>query len=420
MTSPKQPQPERQRDWYPYYAGFTEEFVSEILREYVAKDAAVLDPWNGSGTTTSACANRGLSSAGVDISPALTVIARARLVPRPVAESLPPLGEAIMEAAQRHTVDIAEEDMLEVWFHRNAVRRLRAIQSAIHSVISNVPNPPQSLNIVTAADRLPLLACFYYCALFSTTRDLLSRFRATNPTWLKDPQTSRHRISPSWKTMCEHFVRRTEFLAQRLTIERHESVATPVSVRTASAAELPFASETFAACVTSPPYATRIDYVKSVLPELAVLGATRADVKRLRQISMGSPVVKGVVADNAKLNSRYGRSILKKIGAHPSKGSRRYYLPWMSNYLKSLQRGLQEVARVVADDGAVCVVVQDSHYKEFHIDLQRVVVETMTSAGRSLASRSDYEARHHRARMNPRARRHLASRKNVESLLVFR
>ena len=83
MTSPKQPQPERQRDWYPYYAGFTEEFVSEILREYVAKDAAVLDPWNGSGTTTSACANRGLSSAGVDISPALTVIARARLVPTP-------------------------------------------------------------------------------------------------------------------------------------------------------------------------------------------------------------------------------------------------------------------------------------------------------------------------------------------------
>ncbi len=160
--------------------------------------------------------------------------------------------------------------------------------------------------------------------------------------------------------------------------------------------------------------------MKSVLPELAVLGATEADVRRLRQVSMGSPVVKGVVTDTAKLDTRYGRSVLRRIASHPSKGSRRYYFPWMSNYFKGLQRGLHEAARVVASDGAICVVVQDSHYKEFHIDLQKVVVETMASVGRSLKCRQNYEVRHHRAHMNPRARVHLDSRQNSESLLVFK
>ena len=421
MATPKQPQPERQRDWYPYYAGFTEHFVSELLTQHLRNVGSVLDPWNGSGTTTAVCAKRGLTSAGVDINPALTVIARARLTPRSILESLSPIGVEILEAAQRQHEDSHDaEDPLDVWMRRSAVRHLRSVQFAIHSVLSAVPDGPRPLRIGRLTDSLPLLACFYYCALFATTRDLLLGFRATNPTWQKSPKSSRHRIAPGWRRICKLFLRRTAYFSERLSIVENDSPEIPVLVRTASAASLPFQSGAYDACVTSPPYATRIDYVKSVLPELAVLGATQADVQALRQASTGSPVVKGVAVDNAKLDSRYGRSLLKKIESHPSKGSKPYYFPWMSNYFRSLQRGLHEVARVVANNGAICIIVQDSHYKALHIDLQQFVTQTMESTGRSLRVRQDYEVRRHRAWMNPRARRHLVNRHNSESLLVFR
>ena len=77
--SPKQPPDQRRRDWYPYYAGFTQRFVEALISEHLQDATFVVDPWSGSGTTTVACLKRGVASKGIDINPALTVIARARL-----------------------------------------------------------------------------------------------------------------------------------------------------------------------------------------------------------------------------------------------------------------------------------------------------------------------------------------------------
>ena len=52
LSSPKQPQPERQKDWYPYYAGYTTAFAAGVFEAYLSGAESVLDPWNGSGTTT--------------------------------------------------------------------------------------------------------------------------------------------------------------------------------------------------------------------------------------------------------------------------------------------------------------------------------------------------------------------------------
>ena len=49
LSSPKL---EGNASWYPYYAGYSESFVRDILREMAGSSTAmhVLDPWNGSGT----------------------------------------------------------------------------------------------------------------------------------------------------------------------------------------------------------------------------------------------------------------------------------------------------------------------------------------------------------------------------------
>ena len=64
---------------YRYYAGYSHSFVHDILSRW-PKHALVLDPWNGSGTTTSVAAESGLDCIGVELNPAMVVVARAALL----------------------------------------------------------------------------------------------------------------------------------------------------------------------------------------------------------------------------------------------------------------------------------------------------------------------------------------------------
>ena len=152
----------------------------------------------------------------------------------------------------------------------------------------------------TVADSLPLLACFFYSALFATVRDLLRRFRTTNPMWLKSPDSYRHRIATAWGTLSDVFLERVRYLADRLSLARELTSSNGAQFQTASAMCLPFPTGLFGAVLTSPPYATRIDYVRGTLPELAVLGADDAFLSALRKETTGSPVVAGSTGNQAE------------------------------------------------------------------------------------------------------------------------
>ncbi len=414
-TSPKQPQPEHRRDWYPYYAGYTSDFVAGVLSEHLT-DGRVLDPWNGSGTTTAVCAERNQEAVGIDLNPALTIIARARLTPSSVSESLHPLGMKIVELATGFNAPVADDDLLCTWMRKPSVAHVRALQRAIDDALC----PPSVSLGDRSVDILPVLACFYYTALFAAVRQLLRRFRATNPTWIRSPASFRHRAQPSGETIAEVFVVNVEKLSKRLTVPLRRQDTPAVTVLTGTANSIELGDNYFAGCVTSPPYATRIDYVKGVLPELAVLGLPSDDIDRLRRLMTGGPVVRGRGSQKARLRSPYGESVLRQIKRHPSKGSRSYYYPWMSKYLGGLEEGLLEVARVVEPDGAICVVAQGSHYKEIEVDLQRVILETLQAADRQLVYRQDFDVKHHMARINPRARKYVQNPRGYESLLIFR
>ena len=151
-----------------------------------------------------------------------------------------------------------------------------------------------------------------------------------------------------------------------------------------------------------------------------MLGADEEYVERLRLVCTGSPKVKGVVSSCEPIQSCSADHLLRAIEGHPSKGSRSYYRPWMANYLRSLQAGLIETHRVVRPDGAVCVVVQDSYYKEIHIDMQGIVAETLAAAGRAVMARHDYPAPNPRRQQHSGHLSHRAKRPSTESLLVFR
>lgn len=421
LASPKQPSPTRKRDWYPYYAGFTEEFVQGVIAEYLADADAVLDPWSGSGTTAVVAARAGISSVGIDINPALTVIARARIAPCDSRDENLELLEQILGRAATLDPHPRSIDPLRRWMKADAVARVRAVQEAIHLTVRDSIPMPVCGSVVAEVDRLSPSVCLFYTALFGAMRHLLRRFRATNPMWLKDPPTYRNKLGTSWRSLETLCRQEFAFLQDRLTLDSTSHAAVEVGLETGSATSLRFPYRHFGGVLTSPPYATRIDYVKGTLPELAVLGADNTLLASLRQATTGTPVVAGRPEgqSSTEIVSRYGRAVREAIEQHPSKGSKHYYVPWIHNYMLGLQAGLAEAVRTVVPEGRICVVVQDSYYKAFHIDTQRIVTETLEALGRPLAGRTNFPASAALSRMNPRAARYLKTRKNVESLLVF-
>lgn len=68
--------------WYRYYAGYSAGFVEQALQESAATAKLVLDPWNGTGTTTVVAASKNVPAIGFDVNPALVVVSRARLLER--------------------------------------------------------------------------------------------------------------------------------------------------------------------------------------------------------------------------------------------------------------------------------------------------------------------------------------------------
>ena len=417
--SPKQPTARRLRDWYPYYAGFTERFVNAVIDDYLQESESVVDPWSGTGTTTVACLRRGIESRGVDINPVATVIARARLNARSARQSLLNTARSLVEEAQTARPCDDTDDLLGLWMVGAGVGEIRALVRAIRE---NLSAPAEGLPTGDAlrTDCLSHSACFLYTVCFGVVRSLLGRYGTTNPTWIKSPSTARNRISPGRHTVRELFAQHAADLADRLSLTDTQADWSVSPFQTGSAATTGYEPHAFDAAITSPPYATRVDYVRGSLPELAVLGADEEYVEHLRLACTGSPRVRGVPPSSEPIHSRSATDLLPAIEQHPSKGSRSYYRPWMANYLRSLQAGLLETHRIVRPDGVICVVIQDSYYKEIHIDMQGIVTETLQAAGRALVARHDYPA------PNPRRRQHngdglrTVKRPSTESLLVFR
>ena len=196
LTSPKQPPAEHLKDWYPFYAGFTSAFVTDVFECYLQSARSVVDPWNGSGTTTAVAAVRNVTSMGIDINPALSVVARARLTPKSIADSLAPIAADIAAAAERTTPTNRESDPLLVWLGPTATNEIRRLQRAIHVVTAadNALEVDLYMGEESAPSRLPLITAFFYSVLFAATRDLLRPFRGSNPTWMVAPSSPHKRL----------------------------------------------------------------------------------------------------------------------------------------------------------------------------------------------------------------------------------
>jgi hypothetical protein len=180
--------------FFPYYAGYPELFARELLKSAkLPRGAVVLDPWNGSGTTTYTATLRGLNSIGIDLNPVMIIVARARLLPPSEADHLRPLAATILLHARSAPPTLQPDDALLGWFDPATAAFVRGIEQNIRrSLVGSMTKSPDGVHL----DRISGTAATLYVALFAACRRLVAPFRSSNPTWLRAPKANDARIVP--------------------------------------------------------------------------------------------------------------------------------------------------------------------------------------------------------------------------------
>lgn len=369
--------------WYPYYAGYSPGFVADMagyLQVDKQADAIVLDPWNGSGTTTAVCSQRGILSAGFDLNPAMVVVARARMLDRAISSSLVPLLDALINRAKNVTCSSAREP-LRAWFNEGAAGRLRAFDLAIRELLV-------AKDSSFDASQLSPLASFFYVMLFRLVRKAVKAGSVSNPTWTKQIFEDHARVRLTWRQIEETL--RADLASIQL-VERAEASRQAVGhLAVADSRSLPLADESVDVVITSPPYCTRIDYAVATRVELAALGLGENTVDALRREMLGTTVA--VAASEEAALPPLVSSLIDRISAHPSKASGTYYRRTTEDYFHKLRDSLAEVSRVAKHDASLVLVVQDSYYKDVHIDLARCTEAILAELGFTLRQRWDYQS----------------------------
>ena len=398
ISCPKLPP---QSSGYRYYAGYSRSFVYDILSRW-PKQALVMDPWNGSGTTTTVAAEAGLQCLGIDLNPAMVVIARSALLSKQDASVIRRQANGL-RCLRLTTESIASDDPLLEWLDRSSVARIRGVQNFL---VGSTRFTHTAISDITPVE------AYWLTVIFDTVRRATKAWRSSNPTWMKS-----RRQTPPAKLLWRPTVRAMYDQVVTMT-----PTPTPATSRVILGSSTDLATYRINPDLTlgSPPYCTRIDYAVATRVELSVLGYDRAEQSSLRRQLMGTTTVPRVLESPTCAIGETATKILDAIADHPSKASRTYYLKWLSQYMSAYGMSIAQVASITARDGTIGLVVQDSFYKELHIDLPRITIEIMRENGWLLHRAYTFGPRRTLAHINPRA---IAYRKNAnpeEHALFFR
>ncbi|MCU1222033.1 MAG: hypothetical protein JWQ42_126 [Edaphobacter sp.] len=423
ITNPKRRRKVLGREsWYSYYAGFSEDFAKSIITSAsLPKDGSVLDPWNGSGTTTSAASGFGFNSFGFDINPVSVVLARGRLFARGDIQSVEPLCKAIrINATRQKRKWPGIEEPLDAWFTAESSSAIRALDLSIRNLLMN---ESCRSNFKIDVDALSTLAAFFYVALFRSIRALLESFLGTNPTWIKKATCPTAKIAINPIEIGNAFQNQIERLLIAIADEKVDSrlMSSQSGIALASSDQIPVRSGSIDIALSSPPYCTRIDYGIATLPELAVLGIdTKNGLRQLREKLIGTPTIKQHASRN--WSESWGPTcemFLSAVKSHQSRASESYYLKTHEQYFEGIANSLTELSRCLKTNGRCVLVVQDSYYKELYNNLPLIFIEMASQRSLKLDRREDFHVSRTLAGIQPHTKQYRKKFSATESVLCF-
>lgn len=372
---------------HPFPARMAAELALVELRR-LPPGSRVLDPMAGSGTVLRAAADQGHTALGFDTDPLAVLMARVWTTPLDPAR-LCAAAVAVAAEARALPADIAlpwiDDDretraFTHFWFGARQRHDLRRLAFVLHR---HEPDDP-------LADAL---------------RIALSRIIVTKERGASLARDVSH--SRPHRAFVEHdfavlpaFIRSAERIGERL-------LAAPppegVTVRRGDARRLdavPTAS--IDAAITSPPYLNAIDYLRGHRLALVWLGYRLGVLRAIRAGNIGSERAPSAGADGAVATAITVAA--STLAALPPRLRR-----MVDRYALDLAATMDELHRVVRQDGNVVFVVGNSCLHDVFIENDRLVIAAAERAGFRLTGRH--------VRNLPPARRYLPPPTRGDSIL---
>lgn len=403
---------------YKYYAGFSAEFVKDILHDYSVKDITILDPWNGSGTTSRVSATLGTNSIyGFDINPAMVVVSSAELL------NIKDYKEIIFSTNQYLRNQDVKGDPLESWFTRTSVRNIRNVEMDFRNSLLGLANNSSNYFIIKEYEFNSLLTnrllSFYYLTLFETVKKITIKFKSSNPTWIKIAKSPEEKIKISQKEFEKNFLEELREKAKILN-NRPQIISENIELKPADSRDLPIKDNSIDLVITSPPYCTRIDYTISTRIELAILGMTQDyQFEELRKKMIGTTKILSKPEKNSVDYSLTAQKFINAVYHHESKASRTYYHRQFVQYFMGITQSISELNRVSNRDAKIYIVVQDSYYKDIHLDITTIFQEIFEMFDWKLLVKKDFDKGRAMVSMNQGSKKYRNITSPKESVLIF-
>ncbi|QPA58685.1 DNA methyltransferase [Lysinibacillus sphaericus] len=396
------------REHFKYYAGFSEYFVEDIIDLLnLEKSSLIMDPWNGSGTTTYIASKKGLASIGVDINPIMSIVAKARMFSCKRDEFE---VEDILTLSRKYRKKVNEDDSLNNWFKNDTVRIIRNIERAIFK--------GQHLrDVLFLKMEYSNLQAFLCLALFNSVKFLAKNYKSSNPTWTKMPLYS-ERENYSRKEIECVFIKECEYLITNAIKDIKFNYMPQILI--GDSQDLPIDSLKVDTIITSPPYCTRIDYAMMTILELAILNMTELELNNLRRSLIGAPVIQKA---QPILKKEWGKTCLdtlEKIRDHYSRASSTYYYKTYVQYFSSMYFSFMELDRVLKLDGLCVLVIQDSFYKDIFVDLRTIMLEMAENLGWYLIDEFEFLGSNNIVGINTKSKKYRTNSNTKESVLILK
>lgn len=398
----------KQNDWYSYYAGYSDEFVYEYVKDYVNKDITILDPWNGAGTTTLCCFLLGIKCYGIDLNPVMNVIAKAKLY-YPTKEFGKKLDHALNADKDRN---VFTDDPLKQWFSDDTVGIIRGVE---RNICDTFHIRKSKNNTAIDIDSLTFESAYALLLLFLSIRDYSAGFIGSNPTWIRSRNITKESIpEEKWNASIINHFRDT---ASKLSLTNTQLEPT---IMVGNSRNILLPDNSIDVVLTSPPYCTRIDYAIYTQLELAVLGIHHEDVRKLRNNMIGSPTVHSDMQKRTvPIEMKLCNKVLNDINQHTSKAAQSYYYKTYKQYILEMEDSLHEISRVLSNKGIAILVVQDSWFKDIYVDVPGMVIEIAEQFG--LKGTIQYnDVKQNMAYINTRSREYKKDKKAAEAIIVLR
>lgn len=344
---------EESKTWISYYAGYSRAYVRSAFELLgITAEHRILDPWSGSGTTGLVAQQLGFQSISVEINPVIAYLAGGHFAFKSLSkkrvQTIIALLERLVVTLTRSNQDAVSGDMV-----------LDHIQK--HSFTRHVTN-----NGVTRLNEVsPDFGLAISIVLLAYKK--VADYRSTkNPSW-----NSHVGSNVDKNKFCNSLQNQITLIGTMLS----ESRECPTSIQVIGDARgLLCESGSIDAIVTSPPYLTRIDYVKATAAEtIWLFGAEQ--LRLAREKNMGAPVIRRTPASARWPTESMVSDVISAVEMHISYAAQNYYLKTFRQYFDDMYLSLAEIHRVLRPGGVALLVVQNSYFKEIEIPLGELYVD---------------------------------------------